>query len=523
MKRLIPCLLPLVLLACKKELLCPQGEVDCRGACVSLTSDAANCGTCGLACGAQAVCAGGSCACAAGTTACGAACVVLASDPAHCGACDTACTGATPACSTDAGATACAAACTGGQVDCGGACVDTSSDRFHCGACGTACAAGQACRAGACHADLQVACGATSEVLPVTAELAPAGPGRAVTAGLGGLAISDDLLFTISGFPAAAVDLLSLDPTVAAPLHTVDVAGSTDLEGVAIHDHLAFVSNASVGAVDVISPTGVLLDEIPLADQQTAPNPHAIAFVGPRAFVALYGFGPGSGQGIGVLDFSGLAACAVPGATACGAGGGCGAGLHCVAGTCRPACGRYQKTIGLAGVAGAFDAPGLPFPSKALAVGDRVYVTLSNLKKPDPSSSFYFQPAGSGRLAVVDTARGDALSLVDLGPACGNPGGLALRGTTLWVACGSFSYATDWPGRVVPVEVGGAAPVVGTAIDVSAVVPNGVAFCGGQGYVPDQASGKVLRFDPTTGLAETPVDVCPVQGFAYVADLACAP
>ncbi len=275
--------------------------------------------------------------------------------------------------------------------------------------------------------------------------------------------------------------------------------------------------------MDVISPGGVLLDEIPLADQQTGPNPHAIAFVGQRAFVALYGFGPGSGQGIGVLDVSGLAACAAPGATACGAGGACGGGLHCVDGTCRPACGQYQKTIDLAAVAGAADAPGLPFPSKALAVGGKVYVTLSNLKKPDPSSTFYFQPAGSGRLAVVDTARADAVSIVDLGPACGNPSGLALRGTTLWVACGSFSYAADWPGRVVPVELSGAAPAVGAAVDVSAVVPNGVAFCGGQGYVPDQASGKVLRFDPSTGLAEAPVDLCPVQGFAYVADLACAP
>jgi len=272
----------------------------------------------------------------------------------------------------------------------------------------------------------------------------------------------------------------------------------------------------------VVTPGGVLLDEIPLPDQQTGPNPHGLAFAGDRAYVALYGFGPGSGQAIGVLDFSGLAACAVPGAAACGTGGACGTGLHCVQGTCRPACGRAVKTIDLARVANAFDEPGLPFPSKALAVGGKIYVTLSNLKKPDPSATFYFQPAGTGRLAVIDTTRGDTLSIVDLGPACGNPVGLALRGSTLWVACGSFSFSADWPGAVVPVDLAGS-PTVGTPVDASAVVPNGVAFCGGQGYVPDQASGGILRFDPATGLADAPIDTCPVLGFAYVADIACAP
>jgi hypothetical protein len=71
---------------------CDPGWADCNGnpadGCeVNVTSDAANCGTCGNACGAGRMCSGGACACATGTTSCGGACVDLMTDSTNCGAC----------------------------------------------------------------------------------------------------------------------------------------------------------------------------------------------------------------------------------------------------------------------------------------------------------------------------------------------------------------------------------------------------------------------------------------------------
>jgi hypothetical protein len=510
----LPLALVFALAGCTSKLVCPDGQVVCGNACVDLAIDGANCGACGNACGTLGVCAAGNCGCAPGAVNCGGTCADLRSDPAHCGACATACSGGTPACAEGG----CAASC-GPLHACGNACVDEQADRFNCGACGHACPAGQACRASACHADLQVACGATSEIIPVGADLSAAGPGRAVTAGLTVMAVSDATIFAGSGYPVAAVDLVPLDPSVG--LGHVDLVGSSDVEGIAVHDRVAFLANASVGAIDVVSPDGVLLDEVVLAGQQSFPNPHGLAFSGDRAYVALYGSGPGSGQGVAVLDFSGLSACSMPGASPCGAGGACGAGLHCAGGTCRPPCGVQQKTIDLTEVPGAADSPGLPFPSRVVVSGGKAYVTLANLKIP-AGGSFYMEPAGNGKLAVIDPAAGDAVSIVDLGRQCGNPGGLALDGGRLWVACGSYTYSVAWPGAVVPVTLG-ATPAVGAAVDVSAVIPNGVTLCGGKGYVPDMATGAVLRFDPSAGTAEPPVAVCPSIGYAYVQDVACAP
>jgi hypothetical protein len=71
------------------------------------------------------------------------------------------------------------------------------------------------------------------------------------------------------------------------------------------------------------------------------------------------------------------------------------------------------------------------------------------------------------------------------------------------------------------VDVSGKAPVVRAAVDASAVVPGGLAICGDLGYVTDQASGAVMRFDATTGLPEAPTTVCPTAYFAWAADVAC--
>jgi DNA-binding beta-propeller fold protein YncE len=155
-----------------------------------------------------------------------------------------------------------------------------------------------------------------------------------------------------------------------------------------------------------------------------------------------------------------------------------------------------------------------------------VFVSLSNLKFADFGNNFagYFEPAGNGRLLVIDTAANDATSIVDLGPGCKNAGDLAVLDSTVWVACGSLSFSTEAPGTVVPVDVSGA-PKVSSAVDASAIVPGSLAFCGGRGYVTDQGSGKVLPFDPATRGTGGAVEVCPVDAiaqYALASDIACS-
>jgi hypothetical protein len=113
----------------------------------------------------------------------------------------------------------------------------------------------------------------------------------------------------------------------------------------------------------------------------------------------------------------------------------------------------------------------------------------------------------------------EAVSIVDLGAQCQNPVGLTLEGTTLWVSCGS--------GAVLPVLTATTPPTVGAPLATPAgVVPGNVAACRGAGYVTDQFSGKVIRFDTVARSITAAADVCPVDplaGFAFAADVACIP
>lgn len=507
------------LAACGKDTVCPAGETACGGRCVSLLSDEANCGACGTTCDALAVCSAGACACAPGATACGATCADLASDTAHCGACGNACGGG-EVCNGGA----CAPTCGSGLTACDRACVDLAADRSHCGACGIACAAGQTCRAGACSADLQVACFATNEVRPVTADLAPAGPARAAGQGPISLALDSTRIFAANTL-SHSLSVLPLDARLAGV--EVPMAGD-DFEHVAVDRSLVFISNSGVGTEIVYDPgAGRVLDEIVLGATADV-NPRGIAFTGTRAFVPLYGRNESTGgQAIAAVDLSGLATCGQPDPAppACGAGGACPDGRACRAGVCTRTCGTLEKTLTLRDVAAAYDAPGLPFPSRALAVSGKVYVTLANLKKATsgPSAGFYVDPAGPGRLAVVDTAAGDALSIVSLGDGCKNPGALALEGRTLWISCA-------WAGgpALLPVDLSGSAPVPGTPLAVPVGAPGNLAFCGGMGYLTDLWSGNVARFDPAGTAPPLVVGVCPLSdpgpyGWAWAADVACAP
>ncbi|BDG02177.1 MXAN_6577-like cysteine-rich protein [Anaeromyxobacter oryzae] len=522
MRKLLPLLLLALGVACHKELVCPTGEAACGGRCVSLLSDAANCGACGTTCGALETCSAGACGCAPGIATCGGACTDLARDAAHCGGCDTACTGG-DLCQTKDGATACTATCATGYSACGGACVDPQTDPRNCGACGHACAAGETCRAGTCGAAVAIACYASADIRPVDADLQPAGAPRPAEGGPTVIAAAGGTVYSGNGFPAG-IGVIPLDDRLPTSL---TVLPGNDVEGVTAHGGAVLVSNAGVGTFVVLDAAGAVLDEVVLPGD--APNPHGSAVLGTTAYVALYGDGPSAqhatavGQQIAKVDLSQLAACAADTAPpACGAGNACAAGRECRDGLCRVRCGTVTGAIDLLGVAGAADAGGYPFPSRVATAGTKVYVTLANLAFADFGGGFagYFKPAGHGKLAVIDTAANDAVSIVDLGAGCQNPGDLEVRGSTVWVACGSFSFRQDAPGVVVPVDVSGT-PRVGAAIDASAIVPGNLAFCGDLGYVTDQASGAVLRFNPVTGAADAPVTVCPTVFFALASDVAC--
>jgi DNA-binding beta-propeller fold protein YncE len=493
--RLAALLAALALAACDEELTCPAGETACGRRCVALGSDAANCGACGNACGPGGVCDAGTCACGPGTVACAGTCVDLASDPAHCGACDGAACTAAQVCS----AAACAASCGAGLTECGRACVDTSADRYHCGACGTACAAGESCDAGACRS-LQVACFATNDVRAVAPDFLTLGPVRATGDGPIALAVLGDRVFAANSLSHSVSAL----PLAGGPGIETVLAGQ-DLEFVTARDGLVLVSNSGGGTVIVWDPAAArVLDEIAVGERPSE-NPRGIAFVGDRAFVALYGEDETSGgQGIAVLDLSGLPTCAAPASSP-------------------PPCGSLEKVIDLRAVEGASDAPGLPFPSRVVAAGSKVYVTIANMKKATegPLAGFYVEPAGPAKLAIVDTADADAISIQQLPAEGRNAGGMTLSGTTLWVACADVAA----PG-ILPVEIA-ADPVPGSLRALPLGSPGNVAFCGGTGYVTDLWSGKVVSFDPADAASSAALEVCPLSpgefGFAWAADVACAP
>jgi hypothetical protein len=220
------------------------------------------------------------------------------------------------------------------------------------------------------------------------------------------------------------------------------------------------------------------------------------------AFVSLQGDAvsgdPALGQRVALLDATSLANCGVAGSP-----------LPCLGAP------TYLDVT-----AGA-DAPGLPFPGRSVAFGAKVYVVLANLKLG--SFGYFTDPAGPGRLAVIDPAGtpGPSVGYLSLGTACGNPGGIALHGTSLWIACAT--------GGLVEVNLGGTAPLVSPLhATPDFLVPGNVAFCGDHGFVTDQYSGNVYPFDPVNYAASpaAATTVCPKSadpfGYAWAADVACA-
>jgi len=177
---------------CDGVRVCNGNETCCPGSgCVRLDGDAANCGGCGMSCGANQACSGSACrcnsgsGCEGGTVCCaGQGCADLQNDSANCGGCGIPChpgeTCVGGACKCNGGA-ACAAAeiccaggscssagcacggntCTGTQKCCGGStCLDVANDNNNCGACGKVCPTGLACAGGKCKCQGFVCSGA---------------------------------------------------------------------------------------------------------------------------------------------------------------------------------------------------------------------------------------------------------------------------------------------------------------------------------------------------------------------------
>ena len=401
--------------------------------------------------------------------------------------------------------------CPAGQRDCGGACVDVALDAANCGACGKTCNAGEACRAGSCtdcasacgagqtceggvcKAALYVACFSTDDVVGVNAELAATGPARDVDDGPVSLAWAGDRLWAAHGFTVPT--LVGFTPNVAGQQrHTL---GGDYLNAVTASEGTLYTTDHA-GTLVVVRPEQGVVDEVALGAAGVEVNPRGVGVVtaNHRAVVALYGdaITPtwDEGQSIAIVDVSGSPTCA------------------------KAPCGAIVRRVALnvpsaAGVVGAYDAPGLPFPADVAVHGRKAYVTLANLKE---AGGFYGTPAGHGRLAVVDTSSLAAEpAFVDLGASCTNPGSIVADGSTLWVSCGGSM-------TVVPVEVGGAAPVVGAPIDFP-IVPGAVAVCGGVLYVADQYSGQVARVAASGGTPAAATVCTGGQFFDWASALAC--
>jgi len=345
-----------------------------------------------------------------------------------------------------------------------------------------------------------VACFATDDVRAIAPDLAtrasprPAGDGPIALALVGG-----DVWAAAS--LSGSLSRLPLPPSTTSQELLV---GGKDFEGAVAAAGKLLLANAGAGSLVVFDPaSSTVVDELPLGATALV-NPKGIAYVGgaaPKVFVSLYGDSatgnPAVGQAVVVLGAGGLAACGM----ATGPG-------HCL------------TLDGTLDVSAGADAPGLAFPGRAVTVDSRVYVTISNLKLG--SFGFFTDPAGPGRLAVIDGAT-DALGFVSLGAGCGNPGGVAAHGHTIWVACGAFGAS-----GLVEVDVSVDPPVVSAVHAAPVLAPGNVTFCADRGFLTDQYSGDVYPFLPLDYAASpaAATTVCPVSagpnGFAWAADVVCA-
>ncbi len=120
---------PAQAIAVSAERDCAPDQIPCGGLCMSIGSDAHNCGQCGAACASGEICHGGRCA-------------VLPRDM-----------GGPLRVMTDSLRSTLPSArsrCHPGFANCGSGCTDLRTSRLHCGRCGQVCPASQSCVMGNC-------------------------------------------------------------------------------------------------------------------------------------------------------------------------------------------------------------------------------------------------------------------------------------------------------------------------------------------------------------------------------------
>ncbi|MEJ7731120.1 MAG: hypothetical protein WKG00_18130 [Polyangiaceae bacterium] len=133
---------------------CPDGLVECDGACVDTVNHPDHCSACGAGCAHTQFCHGSACLCLPGTVLCDGACRDFSSDPAHCGACMHPCA---PGEKCEASSCSLGSTCAAGltacpQLDGTVACVNLATGYPRCGSCDVVCAPIEICAGGACQA-----------------------------------------------------------------------------------------------------------------------------------------------------------------------------------------------------------------------------------------------------------------------------------------------------------------------------------------------------------------------------------
>lgn len=517
-----------LLAACPRQgVLCPQGQALCDGTCRDTGSDSRNCGGCGITCGGRQVCQQGACVCQGGTTSCGGECVSTASDPRHCGGC------------ADAGGAACESGwvCESGECKvscsvpgytrCGDSCVDLSADERHCGGCGAACPDNQSCRGGRCGYDVIAACQSNGQVVGLQASTGFTGPSMSAAPSVESLAALGDVLLEGDGYvdsrlyQARLTSSPGLDGGVQPALELLPATATVgnDARHLWVEDPYVYVVNAGTNTLQVLRREGaadgggLALATVGELNFGANTNPQAIAKLGTRAFVPLYGTtgaeGIDAGQRVAVVDLSAPAAPAVEGHVSLG-----GLDLQPFSGT------------------------SIARPSWITSHQGALYLPLNNLDAT-------YTPNGPGLLARLDPTS-LALSTIDLGSdVCLNAVSVASAGDAgLVVGCAGQSDFSNWPEvttqKTGVVLVRGDSRVAAWSASCPADAGAGcaspsvgrLAVVGTRVLAADQAAGRVFVLDIAGGaLVERrgysspdgggPILACPVgpAGYSNVADL----